>query len=201
MSEIVQKEKEMEKIKQEILQCKKCSLYKTRHKPVIGEGNLDAKIMFVGEAPGFNEDKKGRPFVGSAGKVLDELLTSVGIKREDVYITNVVKCRPTTPSLENRSPSAEEIKACSPYLERQIRIIQPEIICTLGNYSTNFIFEKYGMGDKIEGISKLHGKIFEVKTLFHATKIIPFYHPAVAVYNPKEKEILLKDFKILKGFL
>ena len=201
MQKIEKREKAMEKIRQETLGCKKCPLYKTRTNPVIGEGSLNAKIMLVGEAPGFNEDREGHPFCGAAGKVLDELLESADIKREDVYIGNLVKCRPVTPSLENRAPNLEEIKACSPYLIRQIEIIKPELICTLGNYSTAFILEKYGLKNRIEGISKIHGKVFEVKSLFTSLKIIPLYHPAVVVYNPNMKEILKKDFEALKVLL
>ena len=199
MQKISKREKEIKKIEKEVLSCKKCPLYRTRINPVIGEGDLNAKILFCGEAPGFNEDRKGRPFCGAAGKILDELLKSVTIKRDEVYISNIVKCRPVTPSLENRAPNLEEISVCSSYLMKQIEIIKPEIICALGNYSTAFILEKHGLKDKIEGISKIHGKVFEPKTLFGSIKIIPLYHPAVATYNPSMKEILLKDFQVLKN--
>lgn len=198
MSEIKEKEKELKKIKKEVLKCKKCPLYKERIKnklyPVIGEGNHDAKIMFVGEAPGLQEAKTGRPFCGAAGKILDEVLEGVGIKREKVYITNLLKDRPPG----NRDPKPEEIKACTPYLERQIKAISPKVICTLGNFSTAFCFKKYGLESELQGISKIHGKVFEVKTLFGSLKIIPLYHPAVATHNPNMKEILKKDFQILK---
>ncbi|KPJ55248.1 DNA polymerase [Parcubacteria bacterium DG_74_2] len=187
-------EKELRKIKDEVLQCQRCALYQTRTYPVIGEGNHRTKIMFIGEAPGESEDRTGHPFCGAAGNVLDELLKSISIKREEVYICNILKCRPP----ENRNPKTEEIEACTPYLLRQIEIIKPKAICTLGNFSTAFIFEKYGLKDKIEGISKIHGKVFEVKTLFGSLKIIPLYHPAAATYNPNMKEILKKDFQILK---
>jgi len=196
MIEISKREKEIEKIKEEVLNCKKCSLYKTRTYSVVGEGSHQAKIIFIGEAPGFNEDKTGYPFCGEAGKILDELLSSVGHRREDIYIANILKCRPP----QNRNPKTEEIEACAPYLEKQIEIIKPKVICTLGNYSTAYIFEKYGLKDQIQGISKIHGKIFEVKSLFQNIKIIPLYHPAVATYNPNMKEILKKDFQILKDF-
>lgn len=189
-------EKELEEIKKEVLNCKKCSLYKTRTYPVVGEGSYQAKILFCGEAPGFNEDRTSHPFCGAAGKILDELSNSVGIKREDVFVCNILKCRPPN----NRKPKSEEIEACTPYLERQIDIIKPKVICTLGNYSTAFIFEKYGLKNQIQGISKIHGKVFEVKTLFKSIKIIPFYHPAVATYNRNMKEILEKDFKVLEEF-
>jgi len=185
-------EKELKRIKVEVINCKKCSLHKTRTYPVIGQGNHQAKIMFIGEAPGYNEDKTGRPFCGRAGEILDELLQSASIKRESVYIANILKCRPPG----NRNPLGKEINACVPYLERQIKSIKPEIICTLGNYSTAYILRKYNLENKIQGISKIHGKIFSAKDV----KIIPSYHPAVATYNPNMKEVLKKDFKILKKF-
>jgi len=174
--------------------CRRCPLYKTRTKVVFGTGPVDAKLMIVSEAPGYWEDQKGEPFVGAAGKVLDELLDSAGIKRKEVYIANLLKCRPP----ENRDPQPEEIKACAPFLERQIEIIKPKIICPLGRYSMKFFMEKFGLEDRIEGISKIHGRLFESKNLFQKIYIIPFYHPAVATYNPKMKGILVKDFKILE---
>ncbi len=192
--------KELEEIKKEVLNCKKCSLYKTRTYPVVGGGSHQAKILFCGEAPGFNEDRTGRPFCGAAGKILDELLESVDLKREEVYISNLLKCRPVTPDFKNRAPNLNEIQACTPYLERQIDIIKPKVICTLGNYSTAFIFEKYGSKNQIQGISKIHGRVFEVKNLFNSIIIIPLYHPAVATYNQNMKETLKKDFTILEKF-
>jgi len=194
MNELNQIEKDLRKIRNEVLDCKKCSLYKTRIYPVVGEGNHQAKIVLCGEAPGFNEDKTGRPFYGGAGKILDELLGSVKIKREEIYICNILKCRPPN----NRNPQKEEIKACTPYLERQIEIIKPKIIGALGNYATAYILTKYGFKEEIQGISKIHGEIFETKTSFGQVKIIPFYHPAVVVYNQNMKRELEKDFKILK---
>ena len=192
MDEAGEKEENLEKIKTEVLKCRKCGLWKTRTNIVFGEGDVAARIMMVSEAPGYNEDKTGRPFCGAAGKILDELLDSVGIKREDIYIANILKDRPPS----NRNPKPEEIRACTPYLERQIEIIKPKIICSLGNFSTAFILEKYGLKSQIQGISKIHGKVFEVKNL----KIIPLYHPAAATYNPNMKEILKKDFQILRNF-
>ena len=191
----------LEKIKTEILSCKKCPLYKTRNHPVIGEGSSRAKIMFCGEAPGYNEDKTGRPFCGAAGKILDELLESTGIKREEVFVTNILKDRPPG----NRDPKKEEIEACGPYLDRQIEIIKPEVISTLGNFSTAYIFQKYGLKDQIQGISKIHGKVFKVTFTSNfgvgvkSIKIIPLYHPAVATYNINMKEVLKRDFRALKN--
>lgn len=193
-------EEEFKKIKEEVLNCKKCSLYKERVEngfyPVIGEGNHQAKIMFIGEAPGLKEAKTGFPFCGAAGKILDELLKSAEIDRKDVYICNLLKDRPPG----NRDPQPEEIKACSSYLERQIKTINPKVICPLGRYSMRFLMEKFGLQDQIEGISKIHGRLFKSKGLFQGISVIPFYHPAVVAYNPSMKNILKEDFKILKEF-
>ncbi len=189
------KEKELEEIKKKILNCKKCNLWKTRNKAVVDEGSLNAKIMFIGEAPGFNEDQQGKPFVGRAGKIFDELLNFINLKREDVYITNILKCRPP----DNRNPQENEIKSCTPYLDKQLEIINPKIICCLGNFATKLIMKKFNLNNKIQGISKIHGEIFDVSTLNGQIKIIPIYHPAVATYNPNKIDILKKDFEILRG--
>ena len=191
------KDKKLEEIKKEVLICKKCSLYKTKHYPVIGKGNHSAKIVFCGEAPGYWEDQKGEPFIGRAGKILDELLDSISLKREDIYINNLLKCRPP----ENRDPSSLEIKACTPYLERQLDIIQPKIICPLGRLPASFLMEMLGFKDKIKPIGVIHGQLFEANGLFQGVKLLPLYHPAVATYNPAMKEVLKKDFQVLKKFI
>jgi DNA polymerase len=185
------REAEMERLEKRIQTCKRCELWKTRTNPVVGTGSLSARILFVGEAPGYYEDIKGEPFVGKAGKVLNELLESVGLQRNEVYIANVLKCRPPG----NRNPTTEEIQACTPHLEAQLEIIQPEIIATLGNFSLAYLFDKFGL--KQDRISKIHGTIFNVSTITGIKKIVPLYHPAVATYNPGMKEILMKDFKVL----
>jgi len=190
-------ENQLEKIKQKVLACKKCSLYKDRIYPVIGEGNHQAKIMFVGEAPGSSESKTGHPFCGSSGKILDQLLNSIDVKREDIYITNLLKDRPPN----NRDPKIEEIKACYPYLKEQIKIIKPKIISPLGRHSMQFLMQKFGLEKEIQLISKIHGQVFQSNQLFKGIKIIPLYHPAVAVYNINMKSILIKDFQILKNNL
>ena len=190
------KEKELIILKKEIEECRKCDLWKTRTNIVFGEGDVDARIMMVSEAPGYNEDKTGRPFCGAAGKVLDELLESINLKREKVYICNLLKGRPPN----NRDPKPEEIRVCTPYLERQIEIINPKVICPLGRYSMQFLMEKFGLKEQIQPISKIHGKVFEVKTLFQEIKLIPFYHPATVTYNANMKEILKKDFQVLNKF-
>ncbi len=193
----MRREEELERIEQSIKACKRCELWKTRTNPVAGAGSLSARILFVGEAPGYYEDLKGEPFVGKAGKVLDELLASIELQRNDVYIANVLKCRPPG----NRNPATEEIRACTPYLDAQLEIIQPEIIATLGNFSLAYIFDKFGL--KKDKISRIHGKVFTVSTIagIKIKKIIPLYHPAVATYNPNMKGALIEDFKVLKkGF-
>ena len=186
-----EKESKLRKVKDNVINCQKCSLYKTRILPVIGQGSHSAKIMFVGEAPGAKEDKTGFPFCGASGKFLDELLNSAGIKREEVYICNLLKCRPPG----NRDPISEELEACTPYLDRQIEAINPKIISPLGRHSMNFLMKKFNLEDKIDLISKIHGKIFDIE---NDIKLVPLYHPAVAVYNANMKEILIKDFEILK---
>ena len=191
--------KAMIKINREISLCVRCSLFKSREKTVPGEGNIKPKVFFIGEAPGNNEDKSGRPFCGAAGKVLDRLFNSIDLTRKEAYITNLVKCHPP----QNRKPKELEMEICSHhYLERQLKLIKPEIICTLGNSSTVFMFKKLGLGDKLENISKIRGKIFNVAGgIVNAKKIVPLFHPAVAVYNPNNEGMLKKDFKILKNFL
>lgn len=170
--------------------------YRTTNKyfPVIGEGSHDAKIMFVGEAPGRNEAKHGRPFCGAAGKILDDLLASVGIPRESVYITNIVKDRPP----ENRDPLPPEIDAYGPFLDRQVDIIQPRVIATLGRYSMGYIMKKFSLECNIEPMSRAHGKTYTASAAYGPVVIVPLYHPAAAIYNQSLKETLLKDFAILK---
>ena len=198
-TEMTSKKELMKIIKDQILDLKESPLfeYRTENKysPVIGEGSHDAKIMFVGEAPGRNEAKTGRPFCGTAGKVLDELLKSVNIERLSVYITNIVKDRPQM----NRDPLPEEIKIYGPFLDRQIEIIQPKIIATLGRYSMDYIMRKFGLGFEIEPIGKAHGKMFDAVASYGPIKIAVLYHPCVAVYNPTRLPELKKDFEILKN--
>ena len=195
-----QRTQQLRRIKEKIVNCKKCFLYEERVKnsfcPVIGEGSHFAKIMFVGEGPGLTEAKTGRPFCGAAGKVLDELLESIGIERKSVYITNIIKDRPP----RNRDPNLEEIKACAPFLLRQIAIIRPKVICPLGNYATVFLLTEFGLADKIKGISRIHGKVFKAKADYGEIEIISMYHPAVAIYNANMKNTLKDDFEVLKKY-
>ncbi len=163
---------------------------------VIGKGNLHAKIMFVGEAPGRKEDEEGLPFVGAAGKNLDNLLEKVGLTMEDVYIANILKCRPP----ENRDPLPDEIKAHTPWLVEQIKEIKPKVICSLGNYATKF-FLANGNVDKMDlmpGITKVHGKVRDIG--FHELKIklIPLFHPAAIIYKRALMPEWEKDMEIVK---
>jgi DNA polymerase len=184
----------LEEINSKIRACRKCPLgdLSTNHVP--GEGNPKADLLFVGEAPGKNEDLKGKPFCGKAGRVLDELLKISGYKREDIYIANILKCRPP----RNRNPKPAEIKLCTPYLIRQLKAIQPKIICCLGNFSSIFIMNKFNLSGKVHPIGKIHGKIFMPPGL-NTLKIVPLYHPASATYNPNMINILKKDFRMLKN--
>ncbi len=191
------KTKEMESIRDEVFTLNKSPLYNFRtennYYPVLGEGDHNANIMFIGEAPGRNEAKQGKPFCGAAGKTLDRLLASIKIAREDVYITNIVKDRPP----ENRDPLPSEIEIYGPFLDRQIEIIQPSVIATLGRYSMIYIMKKFDLESELEPISTAHGKIYKTKTSYGPVLIAPQYHPAAAIYNRDLITTLEKDFKVL----
>lgn len=164
----------------EVSTCAKCNLCKGRTRAVPGEGNIDAKILFIGEGPGFHEDKQGRPFVGPAGQFLDELLESINLKRANVFITNVVKCRPPN----NRDPLPEEIEACDNYLDRQIAAIKPQVIVTLGRYSMAKFFGS-------EKISAIHGRARKKDGYI----CIAMYHPAAGLHQASLKDVIRNDFK------
>lgn len=195
-----QKDEQLKAIKEEILVLKDSPLYNYRltnnYFSVIGEGSHEAKIMLVGEAPGRNEAKTGRPFCGAAGKILDDLLLSVDIKRLEVYVTNIVKDRPP----ENRDPLPEEILIYGPFLDRQIEIIQPKVIVTLGRYSAKYIMTKFGLDEALSSISNLHGRAFVAEANYGSITIIPLYHPAAAIYNRSLLETLKSDFQILQKY-
>lgn len=189
-------DKELRRIREEVLRCKKCDLWRTKRNYVFGEGNPEAEVMFIGEAPGYQEDLQGRPFVGAAGKLLTRLIEEVlNTRREETYIANVLKCRPP----ENRDPNPAEIEACSPYLDRQISAIRPRIIVTLGRYSTTYVLSK--MGRKVSGITSARGKVYEGKLFGFKVAILPTYHPAAALYNPKLKGTLEEDFRTVRKML
>ncbi|HEX7724479.1 MAG TPA: uracil-DNA glycosylase family protein [Candidatus Paceibacterota bacterium] len=173
--------------------------YRTENKfhPVIGEGSHDAHIMFVGEAPGLNEAKQGRPFCGASGKFLDEMIASIGLQRAIVYITNIVKDRPP----ENRDPTDDEIAAYSNYLDRQIEIIQPKVIATLGRFSMTYIMRKFDLDLELAPISKIHGTEFNARASYGPISIVTLYHPAGALYNGGMRATHIKDFGVLKKYV
>jgi len=176
----MKKEELLEQVNRALRSCEKCRLHRTRTNVVPGEGSAGAEIMFVGQCPGFHEDHQGLPFVGRAGELLNELLTSINIKREKIFITNIVKDRPP----ENRDPMVDEVRACSPYLERQIKIINPKLIVALGRFAAEFFIP--------DGkISNIHGVPHRVKGLL----ILPLYHPAAALRSPGVLDELRRDFK------
>ncbi|MBN1869572.1 MAG: uracil-DNA glycosylase [Candidatus Omnitrophica bacterium] len=184
----------MEKLRAQIAVCTRCPLHKTRTNTVPGEGDLNADIMFVGEAPGRNEDLQGKPFVGRAGEVFDRLLDSIGLTRAQIYLCNILKCRPP----DNRNPLPSEIRACVGSLDIQIKIVNPKIIGALGNFATTYLFEKFRMAPA--KISAVAGRVIEVETPFGPKKIAPVFHPAVATYDIHKMDILLSHFQAFKQF-
>ncbi len=186
----------LEEISRRIKECRKCDLWKTRRNAVPGEGNPNAKVMFVGEAPGYHEDVQGRPFVGAAGQLLTKMIEDVlGVPRGEVYITNVVKCRPPG----NRDPTEEEIELCSPYLIEQIETIQPDIIVCLGRHSARFILSHIGV--KFKSILSIRQKLFRVRLGGREFMVLATIHPAAALYKPPWRKFLEEDFRLLKEIL
>ncbi|PIP86758.1 uracil-DNA glycosylase [Candidatus Campbellbacteria bacterium CG11_big_fil_rev_8_21_14_0_20_44_21] len=191
----------MREIRDEILSLKNSPLYKYRlenkYHPVIGQGSHDADILFIGEAPGENEAKTGIPFCGASGKFLDELLLHIGLPREEVYIANILKDRPP----QNRDPHPAEIEIYAPFLLRQIEIIKPKVIATLGRFAMEYIMNKFGLTESITKITDMHGKVYEAKGPGGTVKIVALFHPAVAIYNAGNKTELKKDFEVLKSLI
>jgi DNA polymerase len=171
--------------------CTRCRLSQGRTQVVFGVGSPEADLMFVGEAPGFHEDKQGYPFVGSAGKLLDRLLEGIGLTRSDVYIANVLKCRPPG----NRDPQPDEIEACESHLFRQIELIEPKLVATLGNFATKLL------SGKPAGITRVHGREQEVTLGGSRVLLYPIFHPAAALYTPRMLEVLETDFRRLPDLL
>jgi uracil-DNA glycosylase len=171
--------------------CTKCALAQGRTQVVFGSGSPSAELMFVGEAPGFHEDQQGIPFVGQAGKLLDKLLGGIGLTRADVWVCNVLKCRPPG----NRDPMPEEIAACEPHLFRQIELIQPTLVATLGNFATKLL------SGKPAGITRVHGYEQEVTLGSRTVSLYPLYHPAAALYTPSMLKVLEEDFARIPGIL
>jgi len=175
------------KLEEQVNRCAQCELCKNRTNVVFGVGNPDADLMFVGEAPGYYEDLQGEPFVGKAGQLLTKIIEAIGMKRGDVYIANILKCRPP----DNRNPNANEIVMCSPHLIRQIEIIRPKIICALGTFAAQRLL------DTTESIGKLRGRFFE----YQSTKFLATYHPAYLLRNPADKKKVWADIKKVRDFL
>ncbi len=170
-----------------VLNCRKCALHKSRTNIVFGEGNKKAKLLFIGEAPGFEEDKQGLPFVGRAGQLLTKIIDSIGFKREDVYIANILKCRPP----QNRNPLPKEVKTCTPYLIKQIELIKPEVICALGTFAAQTILAT------TEPITKLRGRFH----IWRDIKVMPTYHPAYLLRNSSGKRPVWEDMKKIRQTL
>jgi DNA polymerase len=181
----------LEALQQEASGCTRCRLSEGRTQVVFGVGNPDAELMFVGEAPGFHEDKQGYPFVGQAGKLLDKLLAGIGLTRADVYIANVLKCRPPG----NRDPQPDEIEQCEGYLFRQIEAIEPKLVATLGNFATKLL------SGKQPGITRVHGQEQEVTLGGRHVTLYPLYHPAAALYTPRMLQVLEEDFRRIPALI
>lgn len=167
--------------------CHRCELGSTRGRLVFGAGDPDAQVMLIGEAPGRNEDLQGEPFVGAAGRFLDELLAHAGLDRSEVYIANVLKCRPPG----NRDPEPAEIETCTPFLREQIRVVAPVVLVTLGNFATRFVLKTTA------GITGLRGTVQQVGRF----KVLPIFHPAAAIYDRTKRDVLFEDFALLKELL
>ena len=172
---------------EEIKDCQKCPLAASRTQVVFGSGNPEADILLVGEAPGYYEDRQGKPFVGAAGQLLDRLLQEIALQRSEIFIANVLKCRPP----QNRNPLPDEIETCKPYLYRQIELIKPQVVCTLGNFATQLL-----LGKKV-GITKVRGKPFQVEGFV----VFPMLHPAAALHREHFQEAVREDFRNLRAFL
>lgn len=175
----------------EIADCTRCALAEGRTQVVFGNGDPNADLMFVGEAPGFHEDKQGFPFVGQAGKLLDQLLDGIGLSRDLVFVANVLKCRPPG----NRDPMPEEIEACESHLFRQVELTEPKVVATLGNFSTKLL------SGKQLGITRVHGQVQKVTLGGRSVLLYPLYHPAAALYTPSMLEVLKEDFARIPDLL
>jgi uracil-DNA glycosylase len=182
---------ELVKLYRQARECTGCPLWEGRTQVVFGNGNADADLMFVGEAPGFHEDQQGLPFVGRAGNLLDELLEGIGMTRGDVFVVNVLKCRPPG----NRDPQPEEIESCRPYLYKQVELIEPKVVCTLGNFATKLLTRSN------RGIRSVHGRTQIHDLGGRRVRVYPLYHPAAALRTPAVKAELREDFERLPELL
>lgn len=192
---------QLEQIAEGVWNLEESPLYSFRqannYSMVMGEGNPCANLMFIGEAPGKKEAESGRPFVGAAGKILDELLQSINLNRAEVYITNIVKDRPPN----NRDPTPTEIELYKPFLIRQIEVIQPKVVATLGRFAMEFMLDHFNLAQNGQKISALHGKVLPASTSYGQISVVPLYHPAVVLYRRSRREAVENDFKVLKEIL
>ena len=185
----------MTELNNEIRNCQHCRLWQNATNPVPGEGTFEARLMLIGEAPGYWEDMKGRPFIGAAGRVLTELLSQINLSRNQVFIGNIVKHRPPN----NRAPRVDEVLACAPYLDKQIKIINPYIIVTLGRHATKYLLSKENI--QVDRISQLRGRIFTIKLGKQHYCVMPTYHPAALLYNASYKPEIQQDFLKIRQLL
>lgn len=185
----------LDSLEKKVRVCKKCPLHKTRKNAVFGKGSFSSKIMLIGESPGSEEDLLAKPFVGKAGKKLDIFFKKANLKRNKIFITNLVKCHP----LKNRDPKIFEIETCSEYLDIQLDLIKPKIIITLGRFASRYLFKKFNL--PFSKISKMHGKSFDISINNRSIKLISMYHVAYSLYNAKMTKILQKDFLKLKAII
>ncbi len=194
-------ETELAALEQTLASLESSPLYAYRieqgYQSVLGEGSPTARLMLIGEAPGEREAKAGRPFIGASGRLLDQLLASIDLARDDIYITNVVKDRPP----ENRDPRAAELQIYTPLLVRQLELIQPPLVATLGRFAMSFIFELFEMPQQGQKIGQLHGQYFTVEAAYGPVTIVPLYHPAVALYDGRLRATLFDDFQTIKTLL
>jgi uracil-DNA glycosylase len=192
MSSALERREELKAVWEQARTCRRCpQLASTRHTVVFGSGNADADLMFVGEAPGANEDQQGLPFVGQAGRLLDQLLSEIGLSRADVFVANVLKCRPPG----NRDPLPQEIDACQDYLFRQLELIAPKVVCTLGNFATKLL------RSDMTGITRLHGRDELRQVGPRVVRLFPLFHPAAALYTPAMLATLRADFERIPALL
>jgi DNA polymerase len=177
----------LDEIRGELGDCRRCKLHRTRRTIVFGEGNEKAKLMFIGEGPGYDEDVQGRPFVGKAGQLLTKIIQSIHLEREEVYITNIIKCRPP----QNRNPEPDEIQSCHPFLQKQIQSIRPKMICALGTFAAQTLLSTNAK------ITALRGRFFDLGGI----KVLPTYHPAFLLRNPERKREVWEDMKQISGWM
>jgi uracil-DNA glycosylase family 4 len=185
----------MDRLAEEVSNCRRCDLCELRENVVFGEGDLETAVVLVGEAPGRREDEEGRPFVGSAGKLLNRILDEIGLNRGDIYITNIVKCRPPG----NRRPNQGEVEECATHLDKQLSLIEPRVIVPMGNSATGYFLKRHGL--RRHTIGSIHGHVLPIKAAWGDAKLYPIYHPAAILYNRRLEEDLRSDLRALRKLI